>query len=151
MPSSSKVVERMSLGFWKSRDHVHFLRMRGPGGKGHAEIAISQYQQKQEESGEFEFLGISDNGTRTGTGDDGDRARGLTSDAKDVCSTQLYLLETFSFSRQWFQFILLFFDRERVIRKMILAMAIQLAQMLRHQLTYRLLVRRVSWLSILLY
>ncbi|XP_062513253.1 uncharacterized protein KIAA0930 homolog isoform X2 [Corticium candelabrum] len=83
MPSSSKVVERMSLGFWKSRDHVHFLRMRGPGGKGHAEIAVSQYQQKQEESGEFEFLGISDNGTRTGTGDDGDRARGLTSDAKD--------------------------------------------------------------------
>jgi hypothetical protein len=32
----------MSLGFWGG-DHVNFLQLRGPGGKGFAEIAVSPY------------------------------------------------------------------------------------------------------------
>lgn len=44
----------MSFGFWRGRDHVHFLRIRGPGGKGHAEISIGQYREKTRQTEEID-------------------------------------------------------------------------------------------------
>ncbi|CAF1037368.1 unnamed protein product [Rotaria sp. Silwood1] len=44
--TSTRVVQRMSLGIYTKR-RVEFVRMRGPNGKGHAEMAVSRYRSIQ--------------------------------------------------------------------------------------------------------
>lgn len=39
---ASKVARKVSLGWWKGPANVEFIKMKGPGGKGHAEMAITQ-------------------------------------------------------------------------------------------------------------
>ena len=39
---TSKMAQRMSLGWFKGHKRVEYVRMRGPGGKGHAEMAVSR-------------------------------------------------------------------------------------------------------------
>ena len=39
---SSKMAQRMSMGWFKGHKRVEYMRMRGPHGKGHAEMAISR-------------------------------------------------------------------------------------------------------------
>ncbi|XP_064634809.1 uncharacterized protein KIAA0930 homolog isoform X2 [Lineus longissimus] len=39
---SSRFVQRMSMGWFQGHRRVEFVRMRGPGGKGHAEMAVSK-------------------------------------------------------------------------------------------------------------
>ena len=39
---SSKMAQRMSMGWFKGHKRVEYMRMRGPQGKGHAEMAISR-------------------------------------------------------------------------------------------------------------
>ena len=36
------MAQKMSFGLWHSSDQVKFLSMRGPGGKGHAEVAVTR-------------------------------------------------------------------------------------------------------------
>ena len=36
------MAQRMSLGLFKGQKRVEYVRMRGPGSKGHAEMAISR-------------------------------------------------------------------------------------------------------------
>ncbi|CAF0808532.1 unnamed protein product [Rotaria sp. Silwood1] len=46
--TSTRVAQRMSLGMYTKR-RMEFVRMRGPNGKGHAEMAVSRYQSMQSE------------------------------------------------------------------------------------------------------
>ncbi|XP_068672427.1 uncharacterized protein KIAA0930-like isoform X2 [Montipora foliosa] len=39
---ASKVARKVSMGWWRGPANVEFIKMRGPGGKGHAEMAITQ-------------------------------------------------------------------------------------------------------------
>ncbi|KAJ7390956.1 hypothetical protein OS493_020976 [Desmophyllum pertusum] len=39
---ASKVARKVSMGWWKGPANVEFIKMKGPGGKGHAEMAITQ-------------------------------------------------------------------------------------------------------------
>lgn len=39
---ASKVARKVSLGWWRGPANVEFIKMKGPGGKGHAEMAITQ-------------------------------------------------------------------------------------------------------------
>ena len=36
------MAQRMSFGWFKNQKRVEFVRMRGPGSKGHAEMAVSR-------------------------------------------------------------------------------------------------------------
>ncbi|CAF1390368.1 unnamed protein product [Adineta ricciae] len=44
--TSTRVAQRVSLGIYTKR-RVEFVRMRGPNGKGHAEMAVSRYRSSQ--------------------------------------------------------------------------------------------------------
>ncbi len=47
-----KLAQKMSLGWMASdRDHIEFVRMRGPHGKGFAEMAVSQYRPREHSNG----------------------------------------------------------------------------------------------------
>ncbi|CAF3492960.1 unnamed protein product, partial [Rotaria sp. Silwood2] len=46
--TSTRVAQRMSLGMYTKR-RVEFVRMRGPNGKGHAEMAVSRFRPIQSE------------------------------------------------------------------------------------------------------
>lgn len=36
------MVQKMSMGWWKGQSTAEFIKMKGPGGKGHAEMSISR-------------------------------------------------------------------------------------------------------------
>ncbi|CAF0964617.1 unnamed protein product [Rotaria sordida] len=46
--TSIRVAQRMSLGMY-TKQRMEFVRMRGPNGKGHAEMAVSRYRSNQSE------------------------------------------------------------------------------------------------------
>ncbi|CAH3039990.1 unnamed protein product [Pocillopora meandrina] len=48
---ASKVARKVSMGWWKGPANVEFIKMKGPGGKGHAEMAITQHRGLEERSG----------------------------------------------------------------------------------------------------
>lgn len=58
---TSKMVQRMSLG-WISKTHkrVEFVRMRGPCGKGYAEIAVSRVKGSGPETPDLENFPVDD-------------------------------------------------------------------------------------------
>lgn len=58
---TSKMVQRMSLG-WISKTHkrVEFVRMRGPSGKGFAEIAVSRIKGSGPETPDLENFPTDD-------------------------------------------------------------------------------------------
>ncbi|XP_060573865.1 uncharacterized protein KIAA0930 homolog isoform X2 [Ruditapes philippinarum] len=58
---TSKMVQRMSLG-WISKTHkrVEYVRMRGPGGKGFAEIAVSRVKGSGPETPDLENFPVDD-------------------------------------------------------------------------------------------
>ncbi|XP_006824125.1 uncharacterized protein KIAA0930 homolog [Saccoglossus kowalevskii] len=41
---ASRIAQRMSLGKYTGRGRMEFIRMKGPEGKGHAEMAVSRYK-----------------------------------------------------------------------------------------------------------
>ncbi|XP_032220552.1 uncharacterized protein KIAA0930 homolog isoform X2 [Nematostella vectensis] len=41
---ATKVAQKMSMGWWKGQSTVEFIKMKGPSGKGHAEMAISRHK-----------------------------------------------------------------------------------------------------------
>ena len=47
---ASKVARKVSMGWWKGPANVEFIKMKGPGGKGHAEMAITQHRGLEERS-----------------------------------------------------------------------------------------------------
>ena len=47
---ASKVARKVSMGWWRGPVNVEFIKMRGPGGKGHAEMAITQQRGGEERS-----------------------------------------------------------------------------------------------------
>jgi len=49
---ASKVARKVSMGWWRGPANVEFIKMKGPGGKGHAEMAITQL--RGEERGSLE-------------------------------------------------------------------------------------------------
>ena len=38
----SRVAQKMSLGLWNGTERMEFVRMKGPQGKGHAEMAVTK-------------------------------------------------------------------------------------------------------------
>lgn len=52
---ASKVARKVSMGWWRGPINVEFIKMRGPGGKGHAEMAITQQRGGEERSSEEEM------------------------------------------------------------------------------------------------
>ena len=49
---ASKVARKVSMGWWRGPVNVEFIKMRGPGGKGHAEMAITQQKGEERSSAE---------------------------------------------------------------------------------------------------
>ncbi|CAF1264104.1 unnamed protein product [Adineta steineri] len=47
--TSTRVAQRMTLGMY-TKHRVEFVRMRGPNGKGHAEMAVSRYRPTQSDT-----------------------------------------------------------------------------------------------------
>ena len=45
---ASKVAQKMSMGWWPGPASVEFIKMKGPAGKGHAEMAICQQKSSTE-------------------------------------------------------------------------------------------------------
>ncbi|KXJ12125.1 Uncharacterized protein KIAA0930 [Exaiptasia diaphana] len=39
---ATKMAQKMSMGWWKGQSTTEFIKMKGPGGKGHAEMSISR-------------------------------------------------------------------------------------------------------------
>lgn len=39
---SHRMAQKMSMGWFRGKKRVEFVRMRGPQGKGHAEMAVSR-------------------------------------------------------------------------------------------------------------
>ncbi|XP_025088718.1 uncharacterized protein KIAA0930 homolog isoform X2 [Pomacea canaliculata] len=57
---TSKVMQRMSFGWYKDKRRVEFMRMRGPMNKGHAEMAVSRVKGSGPETPNVENFPISD-------------------------------------------------------------------------------------------
>ncbi|XP_020625183.1 uncharacterized protein KIAA0930 homolog isoform X2 [Orbicella faveolata] len=47
---ASKVARKVSMGWWRGPANVEFIKMKGPAGKGHAEMAITQHRGLEERS-----------------------------------------------------------------------------------------------------
>eukprot|EP00118_Oscarella_pearsei_P000336 m.4730 g.4730 ORF g.4730 m.4730 type:complete len:414 (+) comp11177_c0_seq2:15-1256(+) len=48
--TATKMARKMSFGLWQGSGHVKFVSLRGPGGKGHAQVAICQQVENQAKS-----------------------------------------------------------------------------------------------------
>ena len=46
---ATKMVQKMSLGWWRGPANVEFIKMKGPGGKGHAEMAICRQKDPEDD------------------------------------------------------------------------------------------------------
>ncbi|XP_046580369.1 uncharacterized protein KIAA0930 homolog [Haliotis rubra] len=57
---TSKMVQRMSLGWFKGHKRVEYMRMRGPQGKGHAEMAVSRVKGSGPETPDMENFPVDD-------------------------------------------------------------------------------------------
>ena len=57
---TSKMVQRMSLGWYKGQKRVEYMRMRGPHGKGQAEMAVSRVKGSGPETPDMENFPIND-------------------------------------------------------------------------------------------
>ncbi|XP_041365331.1 uncharacterized protein KIAA0930 homolog [Gigantopelta aegis] len=57
---TSKMVQRMSLGWYKGQKRVEYMRMRGPHGKGQAEMAVSRVKGSGPETPDLENFPLDD-------------------------------------------------------------------------------------------
>ncbi|XP_077977338.1 uncharacterized protein KIAA0930 homolog [Glandiceps talaboti] len=57
---ASRVAQRMSLGKYTGRGRMEFIRMRGPEGKGHAEMAVSRYKPNSDD-GQYSYYSSDEN------------------------------------------------------------------------------------------
>lgn len=57
---TSKMVQTMSLGWFKNHKRVEFVRMRGPQSKGHAEVAVSRVEGSGPETPDMENFPVED-------------------------------------------------------------------------------------------
>ncbi|XP_064601842.1 uncharacterized protein KIAA0930-like [Liolophura sinensis] len=57
---TSRLAQNMSLGWFKGHKRVEFMRMRGPHGKGHAEMAVSRVKGSGPETPDLENFPVED-------------------------------------------------------------------------------------------
>ena len=57
---TSKMMQRMSFGLYSDRRRVEFMKMRGPRGKGHAQMAVSRVKGSGPETPKVEDFPIND-------------------------------------------------------------------------------------------
>ena len=57
---TSRMMQRMSFGLYSDRRRVEFMKMRGPRGKGHAQMAISRVKGSGPETPKVEDFPVSD-------------------------------------------------------------------------------------------
>ncbi|KAK3745891.1 hypothetical protein QZH41_006135 [Actinostola sp. cb2023] len=48
---ATKMAQKMSMGWWKGQSTTEFIKMKGPGGKGHAEMSIGRPKDCTEQDG----------------------------------------------------------------------------------------------------
>ncbi|XP_070568493.1 uncharacterized protein KIAA0930 homolog [Ptychodera flava] len=57
---ASRIAQRMSLGKYTGHGRMEFIRMRGPEGKGHAEMAVSRYKPNSDD-GQYSYYSSDEN------------------------------------------------------------------------------------------